>query len=193
MVVVSLGTGEFKRPIKYGDATNWGQLEWAQPIINIVLKGSNSTVDYQLQQILQYDGPKRSYFRFQIEFGQDTSIDDASDSNLKYLMDLARAYIGQPDTQDTLASSALCSPPELPAWCSRYRLGRSAARPQRVALRPVGSAWLASKGPCPRRPAGKPAGHRHRTGRHRANHRRRPGDQQCRLHDVGRPGSCCRA
>jgi uncharacterized protein len=107
VVVVSLGTGEFKRPIKYGDATNWGQLEWAQPIINIVLNGSNSTVDYQLQQMLQYDGPNRSYFRFQLEFGQDTSIDDASDSNLKYLMDLARAYLSQPETQDTLAE--LCT------------------------------------------------------------------------------------
>jgi hypothetical protein len=77
-------------------------LEWAQPIINIVLQGSNATVDYQLQQLLQYDGPQQSYFRFQVEFGQNTSIDDASDSNLKYLMDLARAYLSQSDTQDTI-------------------------------------------------------------------------------------------
>ncbi|HLZ31533.1 MAG TPA: patatin-like phospholipase family protein [Chloroflexota bacterium] len=102
MLVVSLGTGEFRRPIKYADALNWGQLEWAQPIIGIVLQGSNATVDYQLQQLLNYDGPKQSYFRFQVEFGQDTSIDDAGDANLKYLMDLARAYLSQPDTADTL-------------------------------------------------------------------------------------------
>jgi predicted acylesterase/phospholipase RssA len=102
VLMVSLGTGEFRRPIKYADAYNWGQLEWAQPIINIVLQGSNATVDYQLQQILQYDGPQQSYFRFQVEFGQDTSIDDASDSNLKYLMDLTRAYLNKPDTRDTI-------------------------------------------------------------------------------------------
>ena len=107
VLVVSLGTGEFRRPIKYADAINWGQLEWAQPIIGIVLQGSNSTVDYQLQQLLEYDGPKQSYFRFQVEFGQDTSIDDAGDANLKYLMDLARAYISQPDTADTL--TRLCA------------------------------------------------------------------------------------
>jgi uncharacterized protein len=107
MLVVSLGTGEFRRPIKYADAVNWGQLEWAQPIIGIVLQGSNATVDYQLQQLLQYDGPQQSYFRFQVEFGQDTSIDDASPANLKYLMDLARAYISQPDTADTLTK--LCA------------------------------------------------------------------------------------
>jgi uncharacterized protein len=102
VLMVSLGTGGFRRPIKYADAVNWGQLEWAQPIINIVLQGSNATVDYQLQQLLQYDGPQQSYFRFQVEFGQNTSIDDASDSNLKYLMDLARAYLSQSDTQDTI-------------------------------------------------------------------------------------------
>jgi uncharacterized protein len=102
VLMVSLGTGEFRRPIKYKDASKWGQLEWAQPIINIVLQGSNSTVDYQLQQLLEYEGPERSYFRFQVEFGQDTSIDDASDANLKYLMDLTRAYLAEPDTRDTI-------------------------------------------------------------------------------------------
>jgi patatin-like phospholipase/acyl hydrolase len=102
VLMVSLGTGEFRRPIKYADARNWGQLEWAQPIINIVLQGSNSTVDYQLKQLLQYEGPQQSYFRFQVQFGQDTSIDDASDSNLKYLMDLTRAYLNEPDTQETI-------------------------------------------------------------------------------------------
>jgi patatin-like phospholipase/acyl hydrolase len=102
VLMVSLGTGQFRRPIKYADAVNWGQLEWAQPIINIVLQGSNATVDYQLQQLLQDDGPQQSYFRFQVDFGQNTSIDDASDSNLKYLMDLARAYLSQSDTQDTI-------------------------------------------------------------------------------------------
>lgn len=107
VVVVSLGTGEFRRPIKYADAVNWGQLEWAQPIIGIVLQGSNSTVDYQLRQFLEFDGPQQSYFRFQVEFGQDTNIDDAGDANLKYLMDLARAYISQPDTADTL--TRLCA------------------------------------------------------------------------------------
>ena len=102
VLMVSLGTGEFKRPIKYADAVNWGQLEWAQPIISLVLQGSNATVDYQLQQLLQSDGAEQTYFRFQVQFGQDTSIDDASDSNLKYLMDLARAYLSQSTTRDTL-------------------------------------------------------------------------------------------
>jgi len=107
VLLVSLGTGEFRRPIKYSDAVNWGQLEWAQPIIGIVLQGSNSTVDYQLQQLLEDAGPQQSYFRFQVEFGQDTNIDDAGDANLKYLMDLARAYISQPDTAETL--TRLCA------------------------------------------------------------------------------------
>ena len=82
---------------------SWGQLEWAQPVINIVLQGSNSTVDYQLQQLLQVDGPLQSYFRFQLELTADTAeMDDARPPNLKHLMDLTQDYLGHPDTRENL-------------------------------------------------------------------------------------------
>ena len=103
VLVVSLGTGELRHPIKYATAYNWGQLEWAQPVIDIVLQGSNATVDYQLQQLLRSDGSRQTYFRLQVELTQDVSaIDDASDSNLKRLIDLAQDYLSQAATQGTL-------------------------------------------------------------------------------------------
>jgi hypothetical protein len=101
--MVSLGTGAQRHPLKYGDACNWGQLEWAQPIIDVVLQGSNSTVDYQLQQLLRTDSVQQSYFRFQVALSDQTSdIADASNENLKRLMDLTQDYLSDPDTKDNL-------------------------------------------------------------------------------------------
>ena len=107
ITVVSLGTGELRNPLKFDKASNWGQLEWAQPIIDIVLQGSNDTVNYQLQQILQTAGSARSYFRFQIELSKGIGdMDDATSANLKHLLDITQDYLGKPDTRENL--SQLC-------------------------------------------------------------------------------------
>jgi patatin-like phospholipase/acyl hydrolase len=106
--MVSLGTGELRRSLMYHDAVNWGQLEWAQPIIDIALQGSNATVDYQLQQLLTPGGANQSYFRFQLELTPDTSaMDDARGTNLKRLIDLTQDYLTHPSTQDAL--NRLCA------------------------------------------------------------------------------------
>jgi uncharacterized protein len=104
IVVVSLGTGELRNPLRYDRAYNLGQLGWAQPIIDIVLQGSNDTVDYQLQQLLQTGGAMRAYFRFQLDLSRGTGeMDDASTIHLKQLIDLTQDYLGQPDTRDNLS------------------------------------------------------------------------------------------
>jgi hypothetical protein len=103
ILVLSLGTGEQRHPLNYSDACDWGQLEWAQPVIDIVLNGSNAAVDYQLQQLLPGDGLQQSYFRFQLVLSQDTGdMDDASAPNLKRLMDLTQDYLIDQDTRDKL-------------------------------------------------------------------------------------------
>ena len=100
VLMVSLGTGELRHPLPYSDAKNWGQLEWARPVIDIVLQGSNATVDYQLQQLLNTDGPDQTYFRFQVELSAQTeAMDNAHPDNLKRLLDLAKDYMSHPDTQ----------------------------------------------------------------------------------------------
>lgn len=103
VLMVSLGTGELRHPIKYDEARNWGQLEWARPVLDIALQGSSTTVDYQLQQLLEPDGPQQTYFRFQVELGEGTTaMDDARPEHLKALMDLAQDYLGHPGTRDSL-------------------------------------------------------------------------------------------
>src|SRR5262249_15239602 len=61
ILMVSLGTGKCDGPIRYDRAKNWGALQWALPVLEISLGGSDATVDYQLQRIL----PRDKYFRFQ--------------------------------------------------------------------------------------------------------------------------------
>jgi patatin-like phospholipase/acyl hydrolase len=103
IMLVSLGTGELRHPLNYDDAVNWGLLGWAQPIFDIVLQGSNDTVNYQLQQLLQPEGTARTYYRFQLELSQEIAqIDDASPANLKHLMDATRDYVGHADTRADL-------------------------------------------------------------------------------------------
>jgi uncharacterized protein len=103
VLMVSFGTGELRHSLKYDDAVRWGQVEWVEPVIDIALQGSNATVDYQLQQFLQADGPQQTYFRFQVELTAEVAaMDDAQPDNLKRLIDLTRDYLSHPDTQAAL-------------------------------------------------------------------------------------------
>jgi uncharacterized protein len=104
LVMVSMGTGELRRVYPYADACKWGQLEWAQPVIDIFMQGSNTAVDYQMQQLLEPAGPDQRYFRFQVELSASgANMDDARPSNLKALMDLTSDYLSHPETKDKLS------------------------------------------------------------------------------------------
>jgi uncharacterized protein len=81
-VVLSLGTGSLIRRIPYDDAKDWGLIQWARPILNVVFDGSSDTVDYQLGQVLGED----RHFRLQttLETASD-DMDDVSADNLRNL------------------------------------------------------------------------------------------------------------
>jgi uncharacterized protein len=103
VLMVSLGTGELQHPIPHDKACAWGQLEWAQPIIDIVLQASNATVDYQLQQLLPVDGMQRRYYRFQPELSEATGqMDNTGDGNLRQLRNLTETFLGHAEVKDDL-------------------------------------------------------------------------------------------
>jgi patatin-like phospholipase/acyl hydrolase len=83
IVLVSLGTGQLERPIRYEDAKDWGMLEWARPILDVVFDGVADTTDYELRQLIS-DG---RYFRLQttLATGND-EMDDASPENMRALL-----------------------------------------------------------------------------------------------------------
>jgi patatin-like phospholipase/acyl hydrolase len=102
LIVVSVGSGERTRPIDLRSAREWGALEWAVPIIDVLFAGNAESVDYIAQHIVG-DG----YFRLQapLTIGLD-DLDDVSDTNVMALETLARGYLDQPATRQVLASLA---------------------------------------------------------------------------------------
>jgi patatin-like phospholipase/acyl hydrolase len=68
--MISLGTGAAPEKPLMTEASDWGIARWARPILDTVLEGVASTVDYQLSQLLPQDhnGTQR-YFRIQPGIG----------------------------------------------------------------------------------------------------------------------------
>jgi patatin-like phospholipase/acyl hydrolase len=106
-LVVSLGTGDQLKPLPYDKAKGWGVAQWAKPVLEIVLDGVSSTVDYQMRQLLPATptGVLR-YFRFQTRLMHGSeSMDDASPENLRGLKLQGEALVRDREADlSTLAS-----------------------------------------------------------------------------------------
>jgi patatin-like phospholipase/acyl hydrolase len=74
-LLLSLGTGEHTRPLPYEKVKDWGQLEWARPVIDVVFDGGQDAVDMQLRALLH----------------------DASEDNLERLRGEAERLIARED------------------------------------------------------------------------------------------------
>jgi patatin-like phospholipase/acyl hydrolase len=89
VLLVSLGTGAQTRPITYDQAKDWGLLEWARPIIDVVFDGTSDAVDYQLDQLLA-----ERHVRLQAALTDaNDDMDDASAANLAGLAATGRRLV----------------------------------------------------------------------------------------------------
>jgi patatin-like phospholipase/acyl hydrolase len=80
-VLVSLGTGEHTRPLHYSDVKDWGQIEWARPVLDVVFDGGQDAVDFQLRTLA-----REKYVRLQTRLDEASDdLDDASAENLARL------------------------------------------------------------------------------------------------------------
>jgi patatin-like phospholipase/acyl hydrolase len=80
-LLLSVGTGEHTRPLRYDDVKDWGQLEWARPVIDVVFDGGQDAVDFQLEILLA-----DRYVRLQTRLDEARDdLDDASKENLARL------------------------------------------------------------------------------------------------------------
>jgi uncharacterized protein len=100
-LLLSLGTGEHTRPLPYEKVKDWGQLEWARPVIDVVFDGGQDAVDMQLRALLP-EGFVR--LQTQLEKASD-DLDDASSDNLDRLREEAEALIAR----ETAAIDAVCA------------------------------------------------------------------------------------
>jgi len=90
-VLASLGTGEHTRRLPYAKVSDWGQLEWARPIIDVVFDGSADVVDSVLEGLID-----DSYIRLQTPLDEASDdLDDASPENLAALRREAEQLIAE--------------------------------------------------------------------------------------------------
>jgi uncharacterized protein len=91
VLVVSLGTGRLTASVPFSKAKHWGLVEWARPLLGVVMDGSSAAIDYQLDQLLGHDV---RHFRFQTELkGVSDSLDDADAANIEGLGRLGKDLI----------------------------------------------------------------------------------------------------
>lgn len=91
ILVVSLGTGRLTETIPFRKAKHWGLVEWARPLLGVIMDGTSAAIDYQLDQLLERNV---RHFRFQTELkGVSDNLDDASAANIEGLARLARGLI----------------------------------------------------------------------------------------------------
>jgi patatin-like phospholipase/acyl hydrolase len=90
-VLASLGTGEHTRRLPFAEVKDWGRLEWAQPILDVVFDGSADAVDSQLSALLD-----DRYIRLQTRLDEASdALDDASPENLAALRREAERLIAR--------------------------------------------------------------------------------------------------
>ncbi len=98
LVVLSVGTGARTRSIDLKSAREWGALEWAVPIIDVLFDGNSDSVDYIARHLVG-----DSYFRLQTELaiGLD-DMDDVSETNIAALEAVSRDYLALATTRKKL-------------------------------------------------------------------------------------------
>lgn len=91
VLIVSLGTGRLTESISFKQAKHWGLIQWAQPLLDVIMDGASAATDYQLDELL---GSDRGHFRFQTLLeGASDSLDDASPENIARLRKCAERLI----------------------------------------------------------------------------------------------------
>jgi patatin-like phospholipase/acyl hydrolase len=87
--VMSLGTGSADKPYKYEEAKNWGKLQWALPVLNILMSGVAETVDFQLRILFKAAQCPGQYLRVEANLNKfddvDSAMDNASPVNMEAL------------------------------------------------------------------------------------------------------------
>lgn len=100
--VLSFGTGELTRPITIDDATEWGAIEWAIPVIDVLMDGAADAVDYIARHLI----PDDQYVRMQTRLTRGfDDMDDASATNINALVALAQDHLNSSEGRGQLRSA----------------------------------------------------------------------------------------
>jgi patatin-like phospholipase/acyl hydrolase len=102
--LLSLGTGQRTHKRSFDEVEDWGLVEWAKPILDVVFDGVSDAVDYQLRHALD-DG---HYWRLQVELDRAAdALDNAGEENLRLLREQAEQLISDRSADIDAAIAAL--------------------------------------------------------------------------------------
>ena len=94
-LLLSLGTGELTRPLPFAQVKDWGRLEWAPVIVDVVFDAGSDAVEMQLDALMG-DG----YIRLQTRLDTASdALDDTSPRNLAALRREAERLIAARDDE----------------------------------------------------------------------------------------------
>jgi uncharacterized protein len=107
VILLSLGTGQHTRRYPWKQVKDWGALEWARPVIDMLLDGSSDATDFEAAQLTAARGPDR-YWRVQTELHKSSDdLDDATPDNLRHLQEEAGELVEREARTLAEAASAL--------------------------------------------------------------------------------------
>ena len=96
ILLVSLGTGSLTTAYKYEEAKNWGMVQWARPLMNIMFDGGSELVASKLRRLLEplnREDPQL-YYRFQTFLTAELeAMDNATGENILALQGIAKRLI----------------------------------------------------------------------------------------------------
>lgn len=111
MFILSLGTGSTKQPYPYSKMKTSGLLEWAQPVIDIMMSGSSETTSFHLKNMFAAENVSANYLRIepkQLNHEQ-SEMDNASQENILSLVELGQTTAEQFDEQLQHAAEIICA------------------------------------------------------------------------------------
>jgi hypothetical protein len=120
MTILSLGTGDVRKPYLYGEAKNWGAVSWMRPLVDIMMSGVSETVDYECRTAFDAVGTPHQYLRVNAEMsrlphGTTCELDDVSQDNLLGLRELGEEAAERRDRElDAFVDLLVESPGDSP-------------------------------------------------------------------------------
>lgn len=102
-LMLALGTGAHTRAYTFEQTRQWGQLEWARPLLGIVFDGVGDATDYEARTLM---GDRYVRLQTELELASD-DFDDASASNLAALRTEAEELIAASEAELDRVSAIL--------------------------------------------------------------------------------------
>jgi hypothetical protein len=94
-LMLSLGTGAHTRSYSFDQASRWGRLEWARPVLDMVFDGVADTIEFESAALM---GERYVRLQTALDIASD-DLDDAGPENLDHLREEAEAIIAASEAE----------------------------------------------------------------------------------------------